>query len=80
MINLLVRYSGIEGVHPRVIDLLREVKDLIIASLCTNSQTTETIGRPKFNVPKEQLEFLVEQGFRTPAIANLLGVSRRSNC
>ena len=76
IINLLVRYSGIEGVDPRVIDLLREVKDSITASQCTNSQTTETIftgvpGRPKFNIPKEQ-------GFRTPAIANLLGVSCRT--
>ena len=84
MINLLVRYSGIEGVHPRVIDFLHEVKDSITASQCTNFQTTETIftgmpGRPKFNVPKEQLEFLVEQGFfRTPVIATLLGVSRRT--
>ena len=68
MINLLVRYSGIERVHPRVIDLLYEVKDSITTSQCTNSQTTETIftgmpGRLKFSVPKEQLEFLVEQGF-----------------
>ena len=84
MINLLVRYSGFERVHPRVIDLLYEVKDSITASQCTNSQTTETIftgmpGRPKFSVPKEQLEFLVEKGFfRTPAIANPLGVSRRT--
>lgn len=75
-----MRYSGIEGVDPRVIDLFREVKGSITASQCTNSQTTETVftsvpGRPKFNIPKEQLEFLVEQGFRTPAMANLLGVS-----
>lgn len=43
IINLLVRYSGIEGVDPRVIDLLRELKDSITASQCTNSQMTETI-------------------------------------
>ena len=38
-----MRYSGIEGVDPRVIDLLREVKDTITANQCTNSQTAETI-------------------------------------
>ena len=79
MINLLVRYSGIEGVDPRVIDL----QGFNYCKSSINSQTTETIftgipGRPKFDIPKEQLEFLVEQGFRTPAIANLLGVSRRT--
>ena len=63
VINILVRYSGTEEVHPRVIDLLREVKDTITASQCTSSHTTGTIftgmhGRPKFNIPKEQLQFL----------------------
>ena len=64
----------IEGDDPRVIDLFREVKDTITASQYTNSQTAETIftgmhGRAKFNIPKEQLEFLVEQDFPAPAIA-----------
>ena len=27
VINILARYSGTEGIDPRVIDLLREVKD-----------------------------------------------------
>jgi len=76
IINLPVKYSGIEGVDLQVIDLLWEFTDSITATQCTNSQTTETIftGGPKFNIPKEELEFLVEQGFRTPDIANLLGV------
>ena len=35
-------------------------------------------GRPKFNIPKEQLGFLIEQHFSTPAVADILGVSRRT--
>ena len=78
---VLVRYSGAEAIDPRVIDLLREVKDTITASQCTKSHTTGTVftgiqGRPKFNIPKEQLQFLVEQWFSTPAIADILGVSQ----
>ena len=78
----LVRYSGAEAIDPRVIDLLCEVKDTITASQCTKSLTTGTVftgiqliqGRPKFNIPKKQLQFLVEQRFSTPAIADILGV------
>ena len=35
-------------------------------------------GRPKFNIPKEQLGFLIEQHFSTPTVADILGVSRRT--
>ena len=83
MINILVIYSGSEGIHPRVIDLLRQVKDAVTESLPTGYHVAETIftgmpGRPKFNIPKEQLEFLIEQHFSTPAVADILGFSRRT--
>ena len=32
-------------------------------------------GRPKFSIPKEQLQFLIEQRFNIPTIANILFVS-----
>ena len=35
-------------------------------------------GRPKFNIQREHLELLVEQGFNSPAIAGILGVSLRT--
>ena len=78
VINILVRYSGSEGIH-----LLRQVKDTVTESLHTSSHIAETMftgmpGRPKFNIPKEQLEFLIEQHFSTPAVAEILGVSRRT--
>ena len=35
-------------------------------------------GQPKFYIQREHLEFLVEQGFNSPAIAGILGVSLRT--
>ena len=66
VINLLVRFASTEGIDPRVIDLLREVKDMITSSQSTSSHTARTIftgvqGRPKFSIPKEQLQFLIGQ-------------------
>ena len=83
VINILVRYSCAEVIDPRVINLLREVRDTMTASQCMNSHTTGTVftgvqGRPKFNIPKELLQFLVKQRFSTPAIADILGVGRRT--
>ena len=72
-IYLLVRYSSTERTDPRVIDLLREVKDTITSSQSTSSHTARTTftgmqGRPKFSIPKEQLQFLIEQQFNIPLI------------
>ena len=83
VINILVRYSGTEGIDPRVIGLLCEVKDICTSSQCTSSHAAGTIftgmqGRPKFSIPKEQLQFLIEQRFNIPTIANILCVSRRT--
>ena len=39
---------------------------------------SETTGRPKFNIPYEQLNFLVERGFTIVKMAELLGVSART--
>ena len=43
------------------------------------------VGRPRFEVPRHQLEFLLEAGFSVPEISNLVGVSvstvrRRMSC
>ena len=35
-------------------------------------------GRPRFDVSKEQLEFLLERGFSVPAVAQILGISVRT--
>ena len=87
LINVLVRYTCDvnETNLPRVINLLREVKDILTSQCsgtCTNYCSerifTGMNGRPKFNIPKEQLEFFIEQGFTVPAIAEILGVSSQT--
>ena len=93
MIHVLIRYTCDENVLTesdsgdlqRVIDLLSQVKDSLVIE-CSDSCTvyrakrvfSGTYGRPKFNIPQEQLRFLIEQGFTVLAIANILGVSSRS--
>ena len=42
VINILVRYSDIEEIDPRVIDLLREVKDMLTVSHCTRTAAHHT--------------------------------------
>ena len=37
-----------------------------------------SVGRPKFDIPQQQLSFLVESGFTGPQIASILGVSLRT--
>lgn len=90
LINLLIRYTSDErnagpNILQRVINLLREVKDMLSRHSYENSTSyqtgkifTGTRGRPKFNIQREHLEFLVEQGFNSPAIAGILGVSLRT--
>ena len=93
VINTLIRYTCDENVLTesdsgdlqRVTDLLRQVKDSLViecSDTCTAYRAERvfsgTYGRPKFNIPREQLQFLLEQGFTVPAIANILGVSSRT--
>ena len=54
VINILVRYSGSGSIHPRVIDLLHQVKDAVIESL----HTFTYVYRDAWET-KEQLEFLI---------------------
>ena len=37
-----------------------------------------SVGRPRFDIPEEQLQFLVESGFTDPQIAEIVGVSLRT--
>ena len=72
------------NVFERVITLLREVKDILSReNSVSNAYRVDRIftgvhGRPRFDIQREHLEFLVEQGFTSPAIANILGVSLRT--
>lgn len=42
------------------------------------SNQTGTRGRPSFQISREQLSFLLEQGFKVPEISTMLGVSKRT--
>ena len=89
VINLLVRYTSDEqnteiNVFEIVIARLREVKDIISRENSVSTAYhvdrifTGCHGRPRFDIQREHLEFFVEQGFTSPAIANILGVSLRT--
>ena len=86
VINLLVRYTSDEqnteiNVFEIVITRLREVKDIISReNLVSTAYHVDRIftgchGRPRFDIQREHLELFVEQGFTSPAIAHILGVS-----
>ena len=87
VLNVLARYLDTEGtgaINARVIDLVCEAREAVInadhsrgafqAGCIFNGQP----GRPKLNVPQEQLQFLIERRFNTTQIASLLGVSPRT--
>lgn len=52
----------------------------ILSSLqqCETSWNKKSLGRPKLNLPKDQLEFLLSLGFNKTQISKMLGVSTRT--
>ena len=68
----------------RIVHCLREAKDCLYrsrsGSLSTSGQAQKTFtgerGRPAFDIPKEQLEFLTEKRFTVEEMAQLFGVSK----
>ena len=90
LINLLLRYTSDERndgaiILNRVINILRQVKDMLCCQDSNGSTSyqarkifTGMHGRPKFNIQREHLEFLVKQGFNNPIIADILGVSLKT--
>jgi len=86
VLNVLARYLDTEGTraHARIIHLVREAREAVTNANCSTdafqagSIFTGQRGRPKLDVPQEQLQFLVERRFNIPQIASLLGVSERT--
>ena len=63
------------------LNVLREAMDTAGRVLCASRpqvETSGTAGRPRFFVPREHLEYLVENRFTVPQIAELIGVSPRT--
>lgn len=84
---MLARYLDTEGtgaINARVIDLVCEAREAVInahhsrGAFQAGCIFTGQPGRPKLNVPQEQLQFLIERRFNTTQIASLLGVSPRT--
>ncbi len=83
LLSVIVRYES-NVINPAVVDLLADALACIGRSFETRISTATvqifsgSPGRPKFNIPYEQLNFLVERGFTTVKMAELLGVSVRT--
>ena len=85
--NCLVRYLGVnDSISDQLVGLVRDAKDLLEVLVQQNttsrSYRVEQVshggrGRPKFDVSREQLEFLLERGFSVRDVAQLLGLSLR---
>ena len=87
VLDVLARYVDTEGtgaIDARVIDLVCEAREAVInadhsrGAFQAGCIFTGQPGRPKLNVPQEQLQFLIERPFNTTQIASLLGVSPRT--
>lgn len=86
VLNVLARYLDTEGTGAgaRITPLVREAREMVTSAndspdaFCSRSIFTEQYGRPRQNVPQEQLQFLLERRFKTPQVAALLGVSQRT--
>ena len=77
--NTIVRCDGVHGIDDNVVNHVREVRDLLSShSLSFSAHIGERLffstgqrGRPKYMLPQEQLEFLVERQFSVPQTSKL---------
>ena len=82
LLSVIVRYENV--INRAVVNLIADALSCIGRSFEARSSATTvqifsgTPGRPKLDIPYEQLNFLVERGFTTVKIAELLGVSVRT--
>lgn len=85
LLSVVTRYYQCGFIERDTINLLGEAL-VNLTSACgttdTNVQTeaifTGNPGRPRFNIPEEQLSFLVDRRFTASQMAALLGVSKRT--
>ena len=60
---------------------LQEMQDSQLSeSVCCTPAVyhTGTVGRPRFDIPREQLRLLIESHFKVPQMADMIGVSERT--
>lgn len=60
--------------------LLQEIEEMQLAGAVPSSPETVAagLGRPRFEIPSEQISLLIESQFTVPQIADLIGVSVRT--
>ena len=74
-------YNTLWGSDNNIVSYIRQVRDCLSSHSPTSSARvaeklfTGNRGRPKYVVPQEQVEFLIERHFSVPEISKLLGVS-----
>ena len=84
LLSLVTRYHESNFFGRSVVDFISEALGCLIYSCeIVNRGGVEAIftgssGRPKFNIPYEQLNFLLERRFTVAQISALLGVSSRT--
>ena len=78
--NTIARFDAAIGIDNNIVSYIRQVRDCLSSYSPTSPRVAEKLftgnrGRPKYVVPLEQVEFLIERHFSLPEISNLLGVS-----
>ena len=81
LLTLVLRYHQSNIIKPAVVDFLSEALAIISGSFETERDAmaehlfSETPGRLKSNISREQIEFLLERRFTTAQMSRLLAVS-----
>ena len=82
VVSLIVDESVIEmiGMAYRILSEIDILQDNKIRSAGYNAPLIKsgTCGRPSYHIDKDQLLFLLEQGFKVSDISSILGVSNRT--
>ena len=70
--------GGVGTIVARALDYLKTMQDEHVEVEETRTPPmaySDSVGRPRFDIPQQQLRFLVESGFTGPKIATIIGVS-----
>ena len=86
--NCLVRYVGSYNIDENIVRLVGRSRDMLeeIANAHSSNRQSFEVGRilsgnrgrPRLGITREQLEFLMERGFRIRDVAGILGVNVRT--
>lgn len=85
LLKNVVTLDSVERVSETVYRCLFEAHDILLQNTNSVHSVASTsvaynggIGRPCYDIPKDQLEFLLECNFKIEDISNMFGVSKRT--